>query len=242
MKSLRRHPVTSQSRAPRSALAAGAAALLLAGGSLTLTACDDEETTPSNAASTQESADENSAQSLTDHSTASTGAANSKAEDGSVGKGGMCATNDLEITTADSQGAAGSTLVNVVFKNTSSEPCSMRGFPGVSMVANHNGTQLGKPAQREKDVPSKDVKLDPGASAIAPVKITQVGALDPQECKPQDADGLRVYPPEQTKAAYVSMKNLEGCSGEVEYLSVQPVSMGDQSGQAGTSQGHQDGE
>lgn len=235
MKSLRRRPVTSRSRTPRSALTAGAAALLLAGGSLTLTACDDEETTPSNAASTQESADESSAQSLTDHSTASTGAANSKAEDGSVGKGGMCATNDLEITTADSQGAAGSTLVNVVFKNTSSEPCSMRGFPGVSMVANHNGTQLGKPAQREKDVPSKDVKLDPGASAIAPVKITQVGALDPQECKPQDADGLRVYPPEQTKAAYVPMKNLEGCSGEVEYLSVQPVSMGDQNGQAGQS-------
>lgn len=240
MKSLRRRPVTSRSRTPRSALTAGAAALLLAGGSLTLTACDDEETTPSNAASTQESADESSAQSLTDHSTASTGAANSKAEDGSVGKGGMCATNDLEITTADSQGAAGSTLVNVVFKNTSSEPCSMRGFPGVSMVANHNGTQLGKPAQREKDVPSKDVKLDPGASAIAPVKITQVGALDPQECKPQDADGLRVYPPEQTKAAYVPMKNLEGCSGEVEYLSVQPVSMGDQNGQAG--QGDQAGE
>lgn len=240
MKSLRRRPVTSRSRTPRSALTAGAAALLLAGGSLTLTACDDEETTPSNAASTQESADESSAQSLTDHSTASTGAANSKAEDGSVGKGGMCATNDLEITTADSQGAAGSTLVNVVFENTSSEPCSMRGFPGVSMVANHNGTQLGKPAQREKDVPSKDVKLDPGASAIAPVKITQVGALDPQECKPQDADGLRVYPPEQTKAAYVPMKNLEGCSGEVEYLSVQPVSMGDQNGQAG--QGDQAGE
>ena len=38
------------------------------------------------------------------------------------------------------------------------------------------------------------------------------------------------------------MKNLEGCSGEVEYLSVQPVSMGDQSGQAGTGQGDQDGE
>ena len=242
MKSLRRHPVASRSRAPRSALAAGAATLLLAGGSLTLTACDDEDTTPSNATSTQESADENSAQSLTDHSTASTGAANSKAEDGSVGKGGMCATNDLEITTADSQGAAGSTLVNVVFKNTSSKPCSMRGFPGVSMVANHNGTQLGKPAQREKDVPSKDVKLDPGASAIAPIKITQVGALDPQECKPQDADGLRVYPPEQTKAAYVPMKNLEGCSGEVEYLSVQPVSMGDHSGQTGTGQGDQAGE
>ena len=38
------------------------------------------------------------------------------------------------------------------------------------------------------------------------------------------------------------MKNLEGCSGEVEYLSVQPISMGDQSDQAGTGLGDQAGE
>ena len=231
MKSLRRRPVTFRTRSPRAAFTTGAAALLLAGTALTLGACEDEDTTPSEAASVQsQSANDNSAQPLADQKANSTGSTASKTDDGSVGKGGMCATNDLEITTADSQGAAGSTLVNVVFKNTSTEPCSMRGFPGVSMVTNHNGTQLGKPAQREKGAPSETVKLDPGISAIASVKITQTGALDPKDCKAQKADGLRVYPPEQTKAAYVPMKGLEGCSGDLEYLSVQPVRLDNQAG------------
>ncbi|WP_408925422.1 DUF4232 domain-containing protein [Corynebacterium sp. YSMAA1_1_F7] len=226
MMSLRRHPATPRSRAPRSTFAAGATALLLAGTALTLSACEDDGAAPTEAASTEStSSEDTSAQTLADRDTASTGSTGSKTDDGAVDKGGMCATNDLEITTTGLQGAAGSTLVNVVFENTSSTPCSMRGFPGVSMVTNHNGTQLGKPAQREDGVPSKTVKLDPGASAIAGVKITKTGVLDPQECKSQKADGLRVYPPEQTKAAYVPMKNLEGCSGDVEYLSVQPVGL-----------------
>lgn len=236
MKSFSPRRNSPSSRSPRATFLAGATTILLAGSALTMAACDDEDTTPSEAASTSSAeADGDAGQSPADgdgsanptapaaNANANGNGNNSKADDGSVGKNGMCATNSLKITTADQQGAAGSTLINVVFENTSNEPCSMRGFPGVSLVTNNNGTQLGKPAKRETGAPDEAVKLAPGASGVAGLKISNPGVMDPEQCKPQQADGLRVYPPEQTKAAYVPMKGLEGCSGDVEFLSVQPV-------------------
>lgn len=136
---------------------------------------------------------------------------------------GLCATPDLKIDTDNMQGAAGSTLLDIVFTNTGDEDCSLEGYPGVSLVTDNNGTQLGASADREESGESDKVTLQPGDRATASVRITKVGALDPEECSPKAADGIRVYPPEETRSAYVEFKGLEGCTGKGKYMSVQPV-------------------
>ncbi|QRP97071.1 DUF4232 domain-containing protein [Corynebacterium sp. FDAARGOS 1242] len=136
---------------------------------------------------------------------------------------GACATAQLDISLNNEQGAAGSRLADIVFTNTSNAPCTLTGFPGVSAVTNDDGTQLGAAAERETSLPSATVTLEPGKSARAGLKMTVVDVIDPATCQPQPADGLRVYPPGETASAFVRVEGLQGCAGEANYLSVQPV-------------------
>ncbi|MDO5032066.1 DUF4232 domain-containing protein [Corynebacterium sp.] len=135
-----------------------------------------------------------------------------------------CTMDQLTVSLGTQQGAAGSSLVDVLFSNTSDSPCTLTGFPGVSAVTNNDGTQLGRAATRENNAPAQPVSLAPGAAAVANVKITNVGPMDPTQCQPQPADGLRVYPPEETRSAFLEIPGLQGCAGDVSYISVQPVS------------------
>ncbi|KKO80854.1 hypothetical protein WU87_02960 [Corynebacterium minutissimum] len=136
---------------------------------------------------------------------------------------GACATSQLSTEIANEQGAAGSLLVDIVLTNTSGEECTLTGFPGVSAVTGNDGTQLGPAALRETSTEAATVTLAPGAQARAGLKITNVGLLDAAACQPQDADGLRIYPPENTDSLYVAVPGLQGCAGEVDILSVQPI-------------------
>ncbi|OFO96428.1 hypothetical protein [Corynebacterium sp. HMSC034H07] len=67
--------------------------------------------------------------------------------------------------------------------------------------------------------------LPEGACATSQLsaEIANVGLLDAAACQPQDADGLRIYPPENTDSLYVAVPGLQGCAGEVDILSVQPI-------------------
>lgn len=136
---------------------------------------------------------------------------------------GACATAQLDISLNNEQGAAGSRLADIVFTNTASDPCTLTGFPGVSAVTNDDGTQLGAAAERETGLPSTTVTLEPGQSARTGLKMTVVDVIDPATCQPQPADGLRVYPPGETASAFIRVEGLQGCAGEANYLSVQPV-------------------
>ncbi|AHI22238.1 DUF4232 domain-containing protein [Corynebacterium vitaeruminis] len=136
---------------------------------------------------------------------------------------GACATSQLKVELANEQGAAGSRLADLVFTNISGEGCTLAGFPGVSAVTGNDGTQLGPAATRETGIEAATVTLQPGAQARASMKITNVGLFDQAQCQPQSADGLRVYPPENTDSLFVAVPGLQGCAGEVDYLSVQPI-------------------
>lgn len=139
---------------------------------------------------------------------------------------GTCSTEQLDIGLSNEQGAAGSRLADITFTNTSSEPCTLNGFPGVSAVTNDDGTQLGAAAERETGQATAPVTLEPGHTASASLKMTNVGVLDPASCQPQMADGLRVYPPGETASAFIRVEGLEGCAGDAHYLSIQPVTAG----------------
>ena len=136
---------------------------------------------------------------------------------------GACATSQLSTEITNEQGAAGSRLVDIVLTNTSDEECTLTGFPGVSAVTSNDGTQLGPAALRETGTEAATVTLAPGAQARTGLKITNVGLLDAAACQPQDADGLRIYPPENTDSLYVAVPGLQACAGEVDILSVQPI-------------------
>ena len=139
---------------------------------------------------------------------------------------GACTTQLLDIGLSNAQGAAGSRLADITFTNTSSTQCTLKGFPGVSAVTNDDGTQLGPAAERESGQETTTVTLEPGHSARASLKMTNIGVLDPASCQPQAADGLRVYPPGETASAFIRVTGLEGCAGDANYLSIQPVTAG----------------
>ena len=129
-----------------------------------------------------------------------------------------CSVDDLAITLGQSQGAAGSVLVPLQFKNTSSSPCELHGFPGVSFVGHGNGTQLGAPADWDTSQTIVPNTLEPGATVVAKLQVSQAGNYDPAECKPLAADGFRVYPPHSTQSAFVKASNFTACQSTSVHL------------------------
>ena len=78
-----------------------------------------------------------------------------------VAGGSLCTSGQLSVTTGSSQGAAGTEILPLVFTNTSSEMCTLQGYPGVSAVI-ANGVQLGQPATRGTNTSTPVVALEPG--------------------------------------------------------------------------------
>ncbi|WP_273353078.1 DUF4232 domain-containing protein [Corynebacterium resistens] len=134
---------------------------------------------------------------------------------------GLCATDQLEVTASAEQGAAGTSYYNIVFTNKGSSECTLKGFPGVSLVKDNNGSQIGRSAKRDSSKATEPVALKPGGKAVANLGITKA-ELHGGSCTPTQADGIRVYPPEETEAAYVPLK-ATGCEGNVDTLKIQPV-------------------
>lgn len=133
-----------------------------------------------------------------------------------------CTTDQLSVTLGSSNGAAGSTIVPIVFTNTGNTPCELHGFPGVSFVGDGNGTQLGAAADQDTSVAITQNTLAPGSSVQAPLKVSQ--AQNYQGCTVVTADGFRVYPPHSTTAVFVKSSAFQACSNpSIHLLTVQPV-------------------
>jgi|GEM_PF-2585303 hypothetical protein len=135
-----------------------------------------------------------------------------------------CGLGDLSIgvRVPAGSGAAGSQYVLLTFTNTSPEPCTIYGYAGVSFVGYQNGTQLGKPAARDRSKAPATVRLAPGATKDELLQIADAGNFDPKKCQPMTSDGFRVYPPDSYTAAYVPFK-IAACQGRVAQLRVYPV-------------------
>ena len=136
---------------------------------------------------------------------------------GSSGSGGSgtsadaCTTGNLKVKTADSEGAAGSTYTTLEFTNAGSTSCTLYGYPGVSLAAGNPAAQVGAAASRSSvDSPSV-VKLAPGKTANALLRITQALNYPKTTCSPADTAYLRIYPPGETNSILLSYKSM-GCS------------------------------
>ncbi|MDH6281633.1 DUF4232 domain-containing protein [Prescottella agglutinans] len=136
-----------------------------------------------------------------------------------------CAVNELRLTLGQTQGAAGSTELPLVFTNVGGRTCVLDGFPGVSYVqGGADGAQIGSAATRSGES-NGAVPLAPNGTATAMVRAVHVENYPAETCVPTDVTGLRVYPPNDTGSMFVPYAT-KGCSGtgdNLDQLSVQAV-------------------
>jgi hypothetical protein len=132
----------------------------------------------------------------------------------------LCATADLAVTVTEGEGAAGSSYSDLVLTNTSHHECSTVGYAGVSYV-DHDGAQIGAPATRSSGQVRR-VLLLPGKRATATLEETHAENFSEAECHPEQAVGLKVYPPDQTAAVVVGHDTLACAAPKTHLLSVAP--------------------
>lgn len=139
------------------------------------------------------------------------------------GGSGSCTSDDLRVRYADDAGGAGAGNVNgtFTFTNRSSEPCTLRGFPGVSYVVGAGGGQVGPAATRTDDeVTTRTLK--PGGSARASLRRSQPRGYG-DACDETDVKGFDVYAPGDTVAVFVGFETTGCRSAEAPLLQVGPV-------------------
>ena len=163
---------------------------------------------------------------------AGTGTSSSGAPSAVPGLGGLtvCQAAALKVTVDTSQagGAAGSAYYPVNFTNTSSVPCGLYGYPGMSFVTADGsaGTQIGAAAQRDPAYTDEAVRLPAGGMAHAWLQVAQAGNYPASACQPTTAHFLRVFPPGDTTASYVDV-SFEACaSASTPLLTVTPFRSG----------------
>lgn len=194
-----------------------------------LTGCSSGGTTTPSATTTETvTATPSSAGSSESSGSASTPSPTDGATSGSSGGSSAagssaCATSSLAGSIeAGSGGAAGSTIVHLVLRNTGSSTCTLQGWPGVSFVGDTNGTQIGNAATLDRAAPHPTVTLASGEEAVAPLKVTNSENYPESTCDPTSPDGFRVYPPGSKQSLFIAYTEFAACrSTKVTELDVQ---------------------
>jgi hypothetical protein len=121
-----------------------------------------------------------------------------------------CTTGELAVSLGEGGAAAGSVYRPLIFTNTGSRTCELRGFPGVSYVAGDDDHQVG-PAAAMSGERGGQVPIAPGGIAQAQLQLVNVQNYETDACRPVPVRGLRVYPPGDTAARFVPVEGT-GCS------------------------------
>jgi hypothetical protein len=116
-----------------------------------------------------------------------------------------CLTSGLKLSIGDHGGTAGTNYEALVLTNIGTADCGLYGYPGVSFVDN-SGSQVGLPATRDAGSPHL-VVLRPGDPASALLGIPNAGIVQPAQCQPATATRIRVFPPGQTTALFLTQRN-----------------------------------
>jgi len=136
-----------------------------------------------------------------------------------------CLTRYLNGSIGLTQGTAGSVMVNIVFKNLDNEPCTLYGFPGVSLAAGTPVTDVGQPSSEDSATARELVTLAPGGFAFATLQVADAGNFPASTCTQQNTDWLAVIPPNQTVPLYIPY-NSTACQGSADQLTVTAVRPG----------------
>jgi hypothetical protein len=136
-----------------------------------------------------------------------------------------CLSRYLGAKPGISQGGLGSTYVAIVFKNLNNAPCTLYGYPGISLAGGKPVTQIGQAAIENPATPRKLVTLAPGGVANALLRIVAAGNYPPAKCGPVTAHWLQIFPPNQTVPIYLYY-TAPACTKPVPLLTVNTVRPG----------------
>ncbi|MFH5879887.1 DUF4232 domain-containing protein [Arthrobacter sp. NA-172] len=121
-------------------------------------------------------------------------------------------------------GAAGSLYEKLILTNSGTQPCLLKGFPGVSLAAGPSSDPIGAAAARDDTVAVAEVVLNPGQAGVAQLRYTQAGNYP--DCTRVPAAGFRVYPPEDTASLFIPQQH-DACSNSaINLLSIQAFQAG----------------
>lgn len=144
---------------------------------------------------------------------------------GAPGGPQACETQNLSGTVGDGNGAAGSAYYDVVFENIGNTPCTIYGYPGVSVGAGSPVQQVGQPASRNPQVNPMIVTLIPNAHAYAILRITDALNYPAGDCDPKPVTSLRVYPPNNKTLLYIPLSTTT-CSSKLVTMAIEAVQPG----------------
>jgi hypothetical protein len=136
-----------------------------------------------------------------------------------------CPTSSLQVKQGVAQGYAGGVYEVIVFTNTSGSPCTLYGYPGVSLVSGPPYMQIGLAAKRSTSTPRKLVTLAPGGTAHALLQIVDALNYPTASCGPAKATALKIYPPNQTAPVYLPNTS-NGCAKPVQIMYIGAVQPG----------------
>lgn len=123
-----------------------------------------------------------------------------------------CTTDNLKGAFAGRDAGASNVDEELQLTNTGTTDCTLQGWPGVSLVGDNNGTQIGQPAEFDRSTAHAVVSLKPGTTAVAHFHYVQADAFDQATCKPATGDGFRMYPPGSTTSLFIAASGVKGCT------------------------------
>lgn len=136
-----------------------------------------------------------------------------------------CLTRYLNGSIGLSQGTAGAVELAIVFKNLNNVPCTLYGFPGVSLAAGTPVTDVGQPSSENASTARELVTLAPGGYANATLQIENAANFAAATCNPFATNWMAVIPPNQTVPLYIPY-NSTACKGTTKLLTVTAVRPG----------------
>jgi hypothetical protein len=137
-----------------------------------------------------------------------------------------CVTTALSASLGQGNGAAGSTIVPLEFRNTSSSACTLFGYPGVSFVTGPGGSQIGNSAGQDSATPRQSVTLAAGSTAHALLQVAVAQNYPPSRCHLVQAHWLKIFPPGETAPLYVKFNSATCTAKSIRVLAVQTVQPG----------------
>jgi hypothetical protein len=133
---------------------------------------------------------------------------------GGQGGGRACQNGEVQVTEKAGQGAAGTVSVVLVFQNVSGSTCTLRGYPGASLI-DQNGKDLLDATRVLPDGLAKAplVVLAPGVQAAALLLWSDVPTGSGSGCAAQNPANLLVTPPNTTQSTQLQVAaGTEVCS------------------------------
>ncbi|MFD9206014.1 DUF4232 domain-containing protein [Streptomyces sioyaensis] len=208
-----------------------AAALLAVTAATALTACQDGK--PASAKSPSSAASDGSSSGAASGANGGGTGAGSQHTGGSADSGqptaargaastdhssNRCTAASLRMSLGQPDQGAGNIRYALTFTNSGKASCTLRGFPGVSLLAK-NGQSVGKPATRQ-GAAGAAVTLAPGKSAHAVLHTIAEGTKG-SGCWPAGAS-VQAYPPGSKESMTARASGLQVCGDEFGVTSLAP--------------------